>query len=126
NIQTGRMEAIPESAAVVDALMAACAVVPFYKPQSIPGDEQDNFYIDGINVANHPITETLQHLRSVPNIAKTFAEDYCEVLIYSVPLLPVESKELPGKVASYTSLVDVGLRALQLQRFQDALLESRL
>jgi predicted acylesterase/phospholipase RssA len=130
NLATGRMEAIPETAPVVDALMAACAVVPFYKAQPIPretdGRGERRIYIDGISVANHPITETLAHLSLEHEIADHFETKYSEVRIYSVSLLPIEKEELPGRTDSYTNLVDVGLRALQLQRFQDALLEKHL
>ena len=38
NLGTGKLEAIPQETSVVDALMCACAVVPFFRAQSIQKD----------------------------------------------------------------------------------------
>ncbi len=38
NLGTGKLEALPAETSVVDALMCACAVVPFFRAQSISKD----------------------------------------------------------------------------------------
>ncbi len=129
NLRTGRIEALPRRASVVDALMAACAVVPFFRAQSlrVPGKvPRRQWFIDGVNVSNDPVTEALGCLREDEATVKIIREKHPKVRIYSVPLLPIEQDALPGRVETYTRLVDVGLRALQLQRFQDAQLTKKL
>lgn len=128
NVRSGAIEAVSEGASVVDALMGACAVIPFYKAQRITGTtlQPDPWYIDGVNVANDPVTESLAAMRRDPELVEEIAAHYQGVRVYAVPLLPIEAENLPGAIDTYTGLVDVGLRALQLQKFQDALLAKRL
>ena len=129
NLRTGRIEALPRRASVVDALMAACAVVPFFRAQSlrVPGQvPRRQWFIDGVNVSNDPVTEALGCLREDGATVEIIRKKHSQVRIYSVPLLPIEQDALPGRVETYTRLVDVGLRALQLQRFQDAQLTKKL
>lgn len=129
NLRTGRIEALPRRASVVDALMAACAVVPFYRaqPLRVPGTvPRRQWFIDGVNVSNDPVTEALGCLREDEATVQMIYDKHAGVRIYSVPLLPIERDELPGRVETYTRLVDVGLRALQLQRFQDGQLTKKL
>ena len=129
NLRTGRIEALPRRASVVDALMAACAVVPFFRAQSlrVPGKvPRRQWFIDGVNVSNDPVTEALGCLREDEATVEIIRKSNHQIRIYSVPLLPIEQDALPGRVETYTRLVDVGLRALQLQRFQDAQLTKKL
>ena len=139
NVRRGRIEALPQHVPVVDALMAASAVVPFYRAQFIRDEdsskkiidektsgEKGEWYIDGVNVGNDPVTESLSALRGDRRALEEIATRCCGVRIYSLPLLPMDATSLPGQEEPYTRLVDVGLRALQLQKFQDALLEKNL
>ena len=118
DLGSGKLEAIPSSTPVVDALMAATAVAPLYRAVEIAG----NYYIDGLNVANEPTRALMKVLR------EQLHRNVRSVEIYPVSPFPLHrTKGCPGtRSRPYTSLVDVVLRALQLRRYRDATLEQRL
>lgn len=118
-IGSGELKPIPETASVVDALMAVTAVVPVYKAVEINGIQ----YIDGMNIANEPILALMRFLQGQLNSKAG------EVHVYPVYPFPVLGKdECPGHAAGkpYTTLVEVVLRAMQLRRYRDAALERQL
>lgn len=124
NLGTGDLEPIPPETSVVDALMCACAVVPFFRAQSIKKDGASATFIDGISVSSDPIMPVCEEIYKT--LARQPDSTFDSVRIISVSLLPLEQERLPGKSDPYTGLIDVALRAKQLQRFQDLLLDKSL
>jgi len=124
NLGTGRLEAIPSETSVVDALMCACAVVPFFRAQSITKDGASATFIDGISMSNDPVMPVFEEACKI--LSSRSCSDCDSVRIISVLLLPLEHESLPGQTEPYTGLIDVALRARQLQRFQDMLLDKSL
>jgi len=124
NLGTGKLEAIPSETSVVDALMCACAVVPFFRAQSIKKDGACATFIDGSSMSRDPIMPVYEE---ACRILTDQAAAGCDGLrIISVPLLPLEEESLPEKSEPYTGLVDVALRARQLRHYQDMLLDKSL
>lgn len=124
NLATGEIEAIPPETSVVDALMCACAVVPFYKAQSIKKDGARATYIDGISMSNDPIMPVFEEACSI--LARQPDPGWDSLRIISVPLLPLKQEKPVEQSAPYTGLLDVTLRARELQRFQDMFLDKSL
>ncbi len=124
NLGTGKLEAIPAETSVVDALMCACAVIPFFRAQSIQKDGATATFIDGTNVSNDPVMPLYEEACKI--LASQHEPQWDYLRIISVPLQPLRQENLPGQSEPYTGLVDVALRALQLQRFQDMLLDKSL
>lgn len=116
DVATGKLVALPESTSVVDALMAATAVVPIFRAVRL----DQTTYIDGLNVANQPALTLVELLRQRlhPQVNK--------ITIYSVSPFPLSKNGLRGSQDKYTSLLDVVFRAIQLRRYRDAKLERRL
>jgi predicted acylesterase/phospholipase RssA len=124
NLGTGKLEAIPPETSVVDALMCACARVPFFRAQSIKKDGVFATFIDGISVSKDPIVPVWEEAY---RMLTRKSDSSCDcVRIISVPPLPLEEEKLPGKSDPYTGLIHVALRSRQLQRFQDMLLDKNL
>jgi predicted acylesterase/phospholipase RssA len=124
NVGTGKLEAMPPETPVVDALMCACAVVPFFRAQSIKKDGASATFIDGCSMSHDPIMPVFEEACKI--LTRQSGPGCDGLRIISVPLLPLEQESEPGKNYPYTGLVDVALRARQLQRFQDMLLDKGL
>ncbi len=124
NLGTGKLEALPAATPVVDALMCACASAPFFKAQTIRTPDGPATFIDGISVANDPIVPAYEEAcRMVTNHP---TKTWTSLRIISAPLLPVKQEKSSAQFEPYTGLVDVALRARDLQRFQDMLLDKGL
>jgi len=124
NLGTGKLEAMPPETSVVDALMCACAVVPFLRAQSIKKDGASATFIDGSCMSNDPIMPAFEEACKI--LTRQSGSGCDSLRIISVPLLPLEQEGSPGNNNSYTGLIDVALRARQLRRFQDMLLDKSL
>ncbi len=124
NLRTGKLEAIPAETSVVDALMCACAIVPFFRAQTIEKGGTPTTFIDGISVSNDPIMPVFEEACKVLSRQVEHQRDHLRII--SVPLLPLRQDKLSRQNELYTGLVDVTLRATQLQRFQDMLLDKGL
>jgi len=137
NVSTGQLETIAGKERVVDALVAATSVVPFFRVQQLHGE----FYIDGVNVANEPtyaIMRLLQKLKSGTDEEIRMADRISSIEIYAVSPVPLTKAKLNEQTAQadrrvkngerplYSGLVEGALRALRLQRFQDARMERQL
>ncbi len=134
DVSTGKLFTMPQDEKVVDGLIAAFALVPFFPPQRIgpatprsqlvsaffPPQRIGQVVVDGSNIANEPTRPLIDMLRHRVN------PDSTVVQLYSVVSLPLSRRELGGSEGWYGSLVKVVRRALQLQRFRDATLERRL
>lgn len=124
NLGTGKLEALPPATPVVDALMCACASAPFFKAQALQTTAGPATFIDGNSVANDPIVpvyeEACRRVTSHPE------KRWNSLRIISAPLLPVRQQKDSAQFEPYTGLVDVALRARDLQRFQDMLLDKSL
>lgn len=120
------VEIVPPDAKVVDGLLAATAVSPFFPPVAV----RDKLFIDGANVAVEATRGLLHLLRERVNPKSTAVE------LYSVSPLPFSSPALREEAEAgeteasdppaYLTLLDVAYRAFLLQRFRDATLERRL
>jgi len=124
NLGTGKLEALPAATPVVDALMCACAAAPFFKAQTIPTPAGPATFIDGINVSNDPIVPVFEEACRV--VVENPTKRWDSLRIITVPLLPVRQDKASGQFEPYTGLVDVTLRARELLRFQDILLDKGL
>jgi len=120
DVGAGKLGVIDADSSIVDGLLAATAMNPVYPPQPLNG----RLYIDGINIGNVP-TKALVELFTNEGIA-----DVNGVHIYAVDPLPVSKEELgPSSTVGngpYVNLIDIALRALQLQRYRDATIERKL
>ncbi len=124
NLGTGKLEALPPATPVVDALMCACASAPFFKAQTIQTPGGPATFIDGTSVSNDPIVPVFEEAcRRVTNHPE---KRWNSLRIISAPLLPVRQEKESSQFEPYTGLVDVALRARDLQRFQDMLLDKGL
>lgn len=124
NLGTGKLEAVPLETSVVDALMCACAVVPFFRAQSIRKDGASATFIDGSSMSNDPIMPVYEEACKI--LTRQSGSKCDRLRIISVPLLPLDQETPSGKAEPFTGLVDVALRARQLQRYQDMLLDKSL
>jgi predicted acylesterase/phospholipase RssA len=104
--------------------MCACAVVPFFRAQSIRRDEKPVTYIDGISVSSDPVVPVYEEACRI--LANHQHSRWQSLRIISVPLLPLRQQKPDGQSDPYTGLLDVAMRARQLERFQDMLLDKGL
>jgi predicted acylesterase/phospholipase RssA len=129
DINKSKVRPVPPDTPVVDALMAATAIVPFFRAVGLPefkeNDEHGNdlppppgtvFYIDGENVNADPLRPTIKYLQQKIDLETS------AVRFYSCVAFPI-SRELASDRPQYRGLVRVALRAIELQRLQNALLE---
>jgi predicted acylesterase/phospholipase RssA len=124
NLGTGKLEAMPPETPVVDALMCASAVVPFFRAQSIMKDGASAMFIDGSNMSSDPIMPVFEEACRI--LTRQSGAGCDRLRIISAPPLPLEQESPPAKSDPYTGLIDVALRARQLRRFQDMLLDKNL
>lgn len=124
NLGTGNLEAIPQNISVVDALMCACSSAPFFKAQTIKTQSGSATFIDGISISNDPIVPVYEEACKL--VTKDPANRWDKLRIVSVPLLPLRLGNPKEEPKRYTGLVDVVLRARELRRFQDMLLDKSL
>lgn len=124
NLATGKIETFPPDTSVVDALMCACAVVPFFRAQTMKHGGGTTTYIDGINVSNDPIMPVVEHACDILTSHGDNRWDHLRIM--SVPLVPLREGKFECDSEPYTGLVDVAIRAQYLQRFQDTLLDKGL
>ncbi|HJU06211.1 MAG TPA: patatin-like phospholipase family protein, partial [Nitrospiraceae bacterium] len=115
NLADGRSMVPPPTTKVVKALLAAVAVVPFFKPVRIGGAK----CIDAVNVSNEPSLALLDYLRDKVHNASA-------VYVYPVAAFPTTTSALPNGTAPYTGLVDIMLRVRELSRCRQVNLERKL
>ncbi len=120
DVRTGKMIVMNQETPVVDALLASTAITPVLPPVKI----DNRLLIDAYRVGNAP-TKALVELFKEVGLA-----DVDAVHIYAVDPLPISQEHL-GTSAQvrdfrYVNLIDIVMRALQLQRFRDANIERRL
>lgn len=124
NLGTGKLEPLPADTSVVDALMCACASAPFFQAQTLARPDGTATFIDGTSVSSDPIVPVYEE---AGRIVSTHPEKrWTSLRFISAPLLPVRQEKDSGDFEPYTGLVDVALRARDLQRFQDMLLDKSL
>lgn len=129
DINMFKVTPVPSDTSVVDALMAATAIVPIFRAVGLPSfkerDDKGNelpppdktvFYIDGENVNADPLRPTIKLLQKKINL------ETAAVRFYSCVAFPISQRELPTQ-GQFRGLVRVAIRSLQLQRLQNALLE---
>ena len=116
NVASGELETLDDCVHSVDALLAATAVTPLLRPQKIAG----KLYVDGANISAEAARLVTNFLRPKVN------PDSTVVHVYTVVSLPFTRGALGGPKKQYLTLVEVVLRALELEHFRDASLERRL
>jgi len=119
DVANGSLEVLPGPTAIVTALLAATATVPLFPAVRI--EALKKLYIDGMNVSNEALGPLLDYLRDHPPPPGTTIVD-----LYSVSPLPVTTSSLQSHKTTFSGIMDVVARALQLRRFRDATLEQRL
>lgn len=124
NLGTGKLEPLPQDTAVVDALMCACAGVPFFRAQSVKKGDGQATFIDGISVANDPIGPVYEEACGI--LARQPAPRWNCLRIISAPLLPLRQERPDRETDPFTGLLEVALRARELSRFQDMQLDKGL
>lgn len=124
NLGTGKLESLPAATPVVDALMCACASAPFFKAQTIPTQKGSATFIDGNSISQDPIVPVFEE--ACRQVANRPEKRWNSLRIISAPLLPVRRDKASLPPEPFTGLVDVALRARDLQRFQDMLLDKGL
>jgi predicted acylesterase/phospholipase RssA len=130
DINKFKVRPVPANTAVVDALMAATAIVPIFRAVGLPDFQEKDahgndlppppetvFYIDGENVNADPLRPTIKLLQQTIDIQTS------AVRFYSCVAFPISQIELPSARQQYRGLVRVATRSLELQRLQNALLE---
>ncbi|HEY7234314.1 MAG TPA: patatin-like phospholipase family protein, partial [Gemmatimonadaceae bacterium] len=115
NVQTGQLRVLSDETPVVDALLAATAMPPFFEARHCG----DSWYIDGTVVANEPSRALLSYLTPLVH------EDATAVHIYPASSLPLGASELGVETDEYSGLVDSSRRAMTLRAFRDATLDRR-
>src|SRR5207249_1434549 len=76
------------------------------------------------SVSNDPIAPVYEEACRI--LSSESAPRWDCVRVISVPLLPLKQERPDGQDAPYTGLLDVALRARQVERFQDMLLDKSL
>jgi predicted acylesterase/phospholipase RssA len=146
-VSDGAMHVFSNDVPVVDALLAASAVIPLLPAVTIDEKHEkeranatqpaaagpalhakkmdgSTLFIDGANVSNEAIGPLLDHIRD--ELRKTNDDAAC-VDVYPVSNLPVSRPKLPAeKDKKFAGILEVVPRALQLKRFRDATVEQRL
>ncbi|HEV2296881.1 MAG TPA: patatin-like phospholipase family protein [Tepidisphaeraceae bacterium] len=125
DVATGALVTVHRDTPVVDALLAATAVVPWFRSQRVGTGNATTgvprWCIDGVNVANEPTTAVMHLLRDRLN------PDVSAVHVYPVSPLPLALPELAAtNEGRYHGSVEVVLRARQLNRFGNAQLERKV
>lgn len=147
DLKTGRLLPVAPEASVVKAILAAGAVVPFFRPQKITAVLEDGrkgeiTAIDGLNISNDPLLAMFSLLAYLykegdeiifgkTNQAGVSAHHPMKHRIecYPVTSLPAKATALEGSGGNggnRVRLCDVVTRALELQRFRDAELAEQL
>jgi predicted acylesterase/phospholipase RssA len=123
NLKDCELGNLPDDTPVVDALLAATALVPFFKAREVKGE----FYIDGANVSSEPIRQAMRFLQT--NVGR-IADDILEIIVYSVAPFPikgaVKAPHAGGRAKIYSRVVDIALRASALAQLRDAQLDQEL
>jgi predicted acylesterase/phospholipase RssA len=142
-VSDGTMHVFSNDVPVVDALLAASAIIPLLPAVTIDEEHEkeragskephrvqerktdgSTLFIDGANVSNEAIGPLLDHIRDELMAAN---DDAASVDVYPVSNLPVSTPKLPvEKGKKFVGILDVVPRALQLKRFRDATVEQRL
>ena len=116
DVASGKLKVADDGTRVVNGLLAATAITPLLRPQRIDGE----LFVDGANISGRATHLLLDFIRDRVHPGATV------VHVYTVASLPFTRGALGGPKRAYLTLVDVVVRALQLQRFRDASLERRL
>jgi len=116
DVKTGKVDVLPDTMPVVDALLAATSVPPLFPAQSHDG----RWYIDAEAVTHQPTPLALNYLRT------RLDPDTAAVVVHPVVALPLSQSELGGPRKEYTGLVDLAIRAFHLKRFRDATLDRKM
>jgi len=142
-VSDGAMHVFGDEVPVVDALLAASAVIPLLPAVTIDEEHEkeragwippnpkrerktdgSTLFIDAANVSNEAIGPLLDSIRDE---LQDRNDDAACVDVYPVSNLPVSTPKLPAEEdEKFAGILDVVPRALQLKRFRDATVEQRL
>jgi predicted acylesterase/phospholipase RssA len=122
DVATGDLKVLPKDVPIVDALLAATAVVPIFPAVKIESSayRSPQFFIDGRNVSAEPVGPLMDLLRDDERLDQAEAVD-----VYPVSNLALDVNG-SAAAAECSGILDVAGRAFELQRFRDAKIEQRL
>jgi predicted acylesterase/phospholipase RssA len=116
--QQPSLDILPPDEPVVDALLAATAVTPLLPPRRLT---DQRLVVDAANLTSEPTGAALNYLRLASNANST------AIHLYPVSHLPLSYTSLPDpNPDKYGELLNVVLRARELERFRDAKLDRNL
>ena len=123
DVEDGQLIVLPTETPMVDGLLAATSMTPLFEPVKVEALER--ILVDGATIGTSPMSALVKLFRIVG-----LADDTA-IHIYPVEALPVSDEEGLGPYAPvngqpFLNLVDIVLRALQLQRYRDSNLERAL
>jgi predicted acylesterase/phospholipase RssA len=121
DLGTGQLRLLGPEVSVVEALMASMAVAPFFRARTLQtGGEADKHhsFVDGVNVANEPISALMNYLR------KHVHEQAHRVTVYTVAPFPSAGAGFDS--GDFSELMDVVDRVMAIQRVQTVGLERDL
>ena len=120
NLRTGLLDLLPRNTPVVNALLAATAVVPWFEIQPIQVEGKEEWFVDALNVSREPTQAVMTYLRDKAH------PDATKVVIYPVNHLTSENLQVKAESNPFPTWVEVARRANDLKNFRDARLEWRL
>jgi predicted acylesterase/phospholipase RssA len=119
DLGTGELRLLGPEVSVVESLMASMAVAPFFKARTLKtgaqGLDYGHSFVDGMNVANEPISALMDYLRAHLN------ENAGSVTIYTVA--PFSANGVGTAAGDFSELMDVVDRVLAIQGAQTVELE---
>ncbi len=119
-VDTGDLAILPRDVPVVDALLAATAVVPIFPAFKVESAAAGYplYFIDGRNVSAEPVGALMELLRQDGRLDQATGVD-----IYPVSSLAAVAG---GDGEACAGILEVAARAMELQRLRDATIEQRL
>jgi predicted acylesterase/phospholipase RssA len=121
DVVTGRSRVLSEREPVVDALLAATAVPPFFEAVKL----EDRYYVDARIVSNEPTPPLVEELAS-PGVVRGGVPVVHVYPVVSLPLSRTQLEEDDKESKEFTELVEIASRAMLLQQFRDATLDRRM
>ncbi|HZF10480.1 MAG TPA: patatin-like phospholipase family protein [Thermoanaerobaculia bacterium] len=125
DLASGDLRVLPRDVSVVDALLAATAIVPLFPAVKVESrcfkadGASEKIFVDGLNISNEPIGALLELLRQEDDPHQAVAE------ASGIDVYTVSGSAEAATQGECSRLLQVALRAFQLRRRRDATMEQR-